>query len=310
LILYSKEFTDELRCSLEAAERRCFIASAFVKRGALEELSQSFSASVEDISVVARWQKRDILAGASDLGVYEFCRDNGWKFGIDLNLHGKLYMIDDAELYLGSANLTQQGLFLGDTGNNEFGTRIPIDLADLSKVNSFIDDEVVWLNNSLFALLEADIAKAETELTPLADTSWAPSITEKIRKPVSYLWVSELLFCSPSELLYLDLNDEAVRHDFELLSLEIDDLTESALARSFRKSRLYFWLMLVLQKNGSVNFGRMSHELHNSLMDDPAPYRRDVKKFVDIIFSWCKIIGDEVEILQFRRTAAISLKSS
>ncbi|PLW66893.1 phospholipase D family protein [Pseudohalioglobus lutimaris] len=310
MILYSREFTDELRSSLKAADRRCFIASAFVKLSALEELSRSFPDDIEDISVVARWQKRDILAGASDLEVYEFCRAKGWTFGIDLNLHGKLYMIDDAELFLGSANLTQQGLFLGATGNNEFGTKIPIDLADLSKVNSFIDDEVVWVDDALFELLRDDIANSKNALTPLADTSWALSIIEKIQKPVSYLWVNELLFCSPSELLHLDLNDEAVRHDYDLLSLEIDDLTEVALARSFRRTRLYHWLVQILLTNQSVNFGRVSRELHNSLLDDPTPYRRDVKKFVATLYSWCAMLEDEFDLTPFARTTVISFNSS
>lgn len=310
MILYSKEFTDELRLSLEHAEKRCFIASAFVKQAALEKLARSFPGKLADISVVARWQKRDILSNASDLAVYELCRNNGWRFGIDQNLHGKLYIIDDAELFLGSANLTQRGLFMGEKGNNEFGTKVPVDLADLAKVERFIDDEVVWLNDSLYDQLRADIAAAQVELTPLADANWSPGIIEKIQKPVSYLWVNELLFCSPSDLLNLDLDDDAIRHDFELLSLELDDLTQSALAKSFRKTRLYLWLIVILSTNESINFGRMSHELHNSLLDDPTPYRRDVKKFVATIFSWCEILGDEIEISRFRRTVAISLKAT
>ena len=53
---------------------------------------------------------------------------------------------------------------------------------------------------------------------------------------------------------------------------------KESLINSFRWSPAYLWLMDQLnEKNGEIYFGELSARLHNSLVTDPKPYRKDVK---------------------------------
>ena len=47
---------------------------------------------------------------------------------------------------------------------------------------------------------------------------------------------------------------------------------------SLRWSNAYLWLLNVLKDhNGCMYFGELSSELHNAVVSDPKPYRKEVK---------------------------------
>ena len=50
---------------------------------------------------------------------------------------------------------------------------------------------------------------------------------------------------------------------------------------TFRWSNAYLWLMTILKENkGCLYFGALTEKLHNALVSDPKPYRRDVKNML------------------------------
>ena len=59
----------------------------------------------------------------------------------------------------------------------------------------------------------------------------------------------------------------------ETFSGDTDKLKET-----FRWSNAYLWLLTTLRENeGCLYFGALAERLHNSLVSDPKPFRRDVK---------------------------------
>ena len=55
---------------------------------------------------------------------------------------------------------------------------------------------------------------------------------------------------------------------------------------SFRWSNAYLWLVSVLRENeGCIYFGALSEKLHNVMVSDPKPYRRDVKNMLSNLLS-------------------------
>ena len=55
----------------------------------------------------------------------------------------------------------------------------------------------------------------------------------------------------------------------------------SAFKEAFRWSNSYLWLLNVLKENnGCLFFGAISEKLHNALVTDPKPYRKDVKQLL------------------------------
>ena len=54
---------------------------------------------------------------------------------------------------------------------------------------------------------------------------------------------------------------------------------------------MYHWLLNLLEsEGGEVYFGRVSSLLHDNLLDDPVPYRSEVKKLVSNIYSWIELL--------------------
>lgn len=304
MLLVSSNFSSRLSESINGCRSELLLNSAFIKLDALRSLSKSIGSGVE-VSVVARWKKQDVLVGASDLEVYEYCRDQGWKFGIDKNFHGKLYIIDQTEIFLGSANLTGRGLGFGPSPNYEFGTVFPAAVADMKKVDSFLEDEVTWLNDELYDAMCADVTKSKKLEEPFFNSPWSDEVELLINTPVNYLWVNDLPFVTPAELLRLDLNCESAQHDFEMLSLDVDRLSREDLISQFRGSRVYSWLINQLSGDVELRFGTLTRALHNALLDDPSPYRKDVKEFLANIFEWIQFMPEEFVTTKHNITTSI-----
>ena len=222
MLLVSKEFYDQVRQTALSAKSNIFITSAFVKVKAIEALLENIPSDVV-VEITGRWRKNDLLVKASDLEVYKLCRKNGWRFGIDQNLHGKLYLVDNKDVFLGSANLTQKGMSLGGFSNVEFGTAFDAEQLDINRISAYKQNQVVWMDDELFALIETDINQI-SDSSSLENGDWSKEILSALETPLEYLWVHELLFVSPKKLLRPNLDDESTLHDFDMLNLHCDNL--------------------------------------------------------------------------------------
>ena len=304
-LLLGTDYKTKVAQLLESGSQRIVIFSAFIKKDAFLWLCEYIP---EDISVhvIARWQKRDLIFGASDLSVYEICKDKGWNFGIDLNLHGKLYLIDDSHILLGSANLTHRGLNIAGSGNLEFGALLNTEHVDITKLEGLLDS-VTWIDDPTYLRLVDEVRLLEN-VKHVLDDQWSREILKALDKPVCGLWISELVFCSPVSLLNPDMKDHNVLHDLQLLNLEFDNLSLDAVADGFKRSRQYFWLIDHLEKEGQVRFGRLSELLHSAILDDPAPYRREVKDFVQIMYEWFRFLPEVFRVTKHNVSESVSLK--
>jgi len=306
MLLVSDEFYDGVKSTIMSASNQIFVTSAFIKVRALESLLTSVPNNVE-VEIVGRWRKNDLLMKASDIDVYRACQKRGWKFGIDQNLHGKLYLVDEAEVFLGSANLTQKGMSIGGYGNVEFGTKFDAEQIDISRIRAYKHSDVVWLDDDLFRLIEDDIYSAD-ESTEEKSNGWSTEILARLETPVEYLWVHELVFVEPQMLKFPDLDNESIAHDFEMLNLHCDNLGDENLRAQFRQTRVYNWLRYQIRDAESLNYGGLTHRLHNSLFDDPLPYRKEIKEFVSVLFRWMEFMETDYVVTKHTRTSSVRYK--
>ncbi len=138
-------------------------------------LTQGVKSEVS-VEVITRWQMADLIVGASDLSVYEACREKGWRFGVCQNFHGKTYVIDDREAYLGSANLTQRGMCIGAVGNIEFGARLEFDIEDVGKLKQVLSQNVVWINDDIYQKLCEEVSTVESNIDHFPHASWSSNL--------------------------------------------------------------------------------------------------------------------------------------
>jgi phosphatidylserine/phosphatidylglycerophosphate/cardiolipin synthase-like enzyme len=307
MLLFSEDFTKELTFGIANTTSELVICSAFVKEKAITHLLKNISSDVA-VTIVARWAKQDLTFGASDLGVYTWCQNNGYRFGVNSSLHAKLYLVDRSLIFLGSANLTHRGLSISGKGNVEIGTRIDPSATDIQKFKSFVDNEVVWVDDDIFRQLEAEVNLGKETHKESKNIEWSTEINEMFKRKVSHMWVAELLFSSPKTLQKPNFESPAIIHDFELLNLTIDNFDEDSLKEAFLETRMYRWLRDTIGVDNEVRFGWLTKQLHSALLDDSTPYRSDVKEFIATIFEWFKFMPEVFEVRRFRVSETVRIK--
>ena len=79
--------------------------------------------------------------------------------------------------------------------------------------------------------------------------------------------------------------------DASLLGVPGEFCDLDLVVEKFKSSKMYHWLLNLLEsEGGEVYFGRVSSLLHDNLLDDPVPYRSEVKKLVSNIYSWIELL--------------------
>ena len=70
------------------------------------------------------------------------------------------------------------------------------------------------------------------------------------------------------------------------------------LKESFRWSNVYLWLLTTLKENNRcLYFGALAEKLHNALVSDPKPYRRDVKQMLANLLNLIEKLGMEEVVI-------------
>jgi hypothetical protein len=285
--------------------------SAYVKESSLKffysnYLLNGYSGATR---LMARWKPLDLISGASDLEVYEYCKLHGIKLFIKNDFHGKLYQVKPTGLLIGSFNLTNSGFGLHQNSNDEAGVIIDISV----KNSDYIDElflDATEVTDSLYIKIKEFLSNSKnTQNNAVLD--WSEEVKDLLAPPKipSGLLVSEFFYSTP-----INRNNEGAwhEHDLSLLGLSKADMeAEAPIKSAFRRSIPYIWLKKILiDNNGEMYFGGITKQLHDCLIDDPTPYRKDVKKLVQNLFSWIDRYGaDDFIIDQLNHSQRIRLNN-
>ena len=93
-------------------------------------------------------------------------------------------------------------------------------------------------------------------------------------------------------------DDTDLLHDLSLLGLSNSDLTnKDAVSVKLKETIPYRWLkQSLLDNGGELYFGSLTEKLHNCLIDDPRPYRKDVKNLLKNLISWINFFDNQILI--------------
>lgn len=133
---------DALLTLAAQAREELLIVAPFVKRQALNRVLQSVSQDVR-IRCVTRWDPVEIVAGVSDLEVWELAQQHPkMELRLSTGLHVKLYRADERCL-VGSANVTGGALGWAQPANLELLVEVSEDLAVQELVASLKRSSVI-----------------------------------------------------------------------------------------------------------------------------------------------------------------------
>lgn len=267
-ILLSNEImsavTNELRTATESVQ----IITAYCKENAIDQLNNFISSTVSEKRIMLRFRLDDLAKGSTDFSVIDFCRSRGWKVYIRFDLHAKTYIVDGKRGFIGSANATNSGLSLIPKGNMEMGTLVDIDEIDMEKIEALYKDAIL-VDNEVYSKLKEQYQSIDTSNVG-KQYAWNDEIKNMFQPRITTLFSHELPdkdgFAEGDYISFLDT-------DFN------GDV--STLKESFRWCNAYLWLLNALKENdGCMYFGAITEKLHNALVSDPKPYRKDVKQLL------------------------------
>jgi len=260
------------------------------------------------IRLLSRWKASDLCSESSDLEVYEYCRSSGIDFYIKQDFHGKIYQAYPAGLLIGSFNLTNSGFALRNLPNDEVGISLPC-TAEYSDYIDRLFKSAKLVDDQLYQKMKEFIAESKNKI--LLDIDWPESIGELLRNngSVTKYLVNEFFHKDCGSMLFAD-DDLDFLHDLSLLGLSNNDLVDrSKVANGLRNSIPYIWLKQQLSEaDGEMYFGSLTQKLHDCLVDDPRPYRKDVKKLLQNLLSWTsQFCSSEIGIDQPNHSQRIKL---
>jgi hypothetical protein len=303
MLLDEQELQVEIASSLQQCRCSVVILSAFIKHNAFEWLKKQVENTDIEVVVVARWRLDDLVVKVSDLSIYEQCKDQGWIFKIDQRLHSKLFLIDSSVAYVGSSNLTGAGLGLTEKSNFELSTKIEVTDIDIDKVHKYIDS-CTTMTDDLYDQIKDFVDTIESPKK--ISYKWPSSIKNLLEQEIDYLWVDELLFTNPNN----HHTEDDIEHDLSLLGVNDLDVDTDLLKAKFTQLRVTKWLrnQLLKEESKSLRFGAISSRLHDALLNNPKPYRKEVKDFQVNLFNWIKYLNlSEFKFSKYNYSESISL---
>jgi len=237
--------------------------------GSLSHLNGCINDDVTDKKLLVRFRMDDILKGSTDFSILEYGIQTGWKVYVRFDLHAKTYIVDNKRGLVGSANATNSGLSIGKNGNMEMATLVDIEPKDIERVKKLFDDAIL-IGDELLEKMKEQLETVKSNGQKVENHSWDASIITMFNPHIETLFSYEL-----PEDFSLEIGEYFSFLD-ETFEGNMDKFKES-----FRWSNAYLWLMTTLQENeGCLYFGALSEKLHNAMISDPKPYRRDVKQML------------------------------
>lgn len=264
-ILFSSEIMDAVIKELHKATDSVQIITAYCKEKTFKHLNEEISAEVQEKRLLVRFRLDDLIKGSTDFGILQYGLNHDWKVYIRFDLHAKTYIVDNKRGLVGSANVTSSGLNTGKIGNLEMAAFVNVEPEDVKKICSLFNDAIM-VDAEIYDNLKKQFASVEKDKISEGN-SWDDSIMKLFNPRIETLFSYEL----PEDF-------ELKKGEYLQFLDEKYDGNKEKLKDSLRWSNAYLWLLDTLRNNdGCMYFGALSEMLHNSVISDPKPYRRDIK---------------------------------
>lgn len=301
-LIESDEIREQLKGKLQKA-RSVILVSAYIKEIVIDWITENIKPDSQ-IQLIGRFRPDDFLSEASDISACAKGIALGWRMYMHENNHAKLYMFDESEIVIGSANLTTSGLKLYGSGNFELATVRPAGENDKSIIQSLISDSFPMDKNILDEMESIlNEIRNEPDRREKAQLKWMEIF---YKRDIENLWVHDLPFTKPT----IHQNTEEATHDKEVFSLTGNKDEDSL---RFKRSKIYQWLIkTITEKNGTkdIYFGELTAQIHNSLQDDPRPYRKKLKQLLQNLTEYIGYYDTNLRVDRPNHSQRIFLKTS
>jgi hypothetical protein len=279
MLIDGKQLQQKVEHQLKTSQR-CILCSAFFSEIASNWLIRH-RASASGTELLVRGLPTDFLDGANSFKALAEVINNGFQVKFSSALHAKVYVFDDV-LFASSSNLTGKGIALLEHHNIEFGLKSRVETDDLELIEN-LWKQGVTVDLELLKKMDDHITNSTGDI----QSNTCPSL----------VWPSE----------WFEEQRDLYVADFPL-DLEDSDIRWTNLD-SFINTKAFDWIFTAVQEKEWKSFGELSHELHNAVYDDPAPYRKEIKAILANLFTLIAKFDTPLVVERPRHRQIIKLKS-
>ena len=254
----------------------------------------------KDISLYIRCRPSDCVGGSCDLEVLKQLTSRGVSCFVDYKLHAKIYIFDAKDAVIGSSNLTANGLGFSNYPNFELNYSCQLSSSDLAQIDNYIA-QCVRISIDDIEKMQKELATINT--TPSADipNEWE-TVNLKPKENLIGLFIEDFPKCNPFELLNYD--DKNINHDKSIFGKDPLDIAKFEQSNVFR----FIYQFISEQEDKSASFGAITAHLHNNILDDFSPYRREIKTYLQnfLLYLECYKCNSLI-VSRYRYRQAISI---
>jgi len=164
-----------------------------------------------------------------------------------------------------------------------------VDADELHKINDMFSNSIL-MTDDLYHRMKAQIANIAKERT--ANIQWDNDILALANNSVTALFTQDFpKSFSPKAKM---------PEDYLMLGLSSETGDDISIREAFQASRCFKWLVKELgaSDNNQLYFGAISASLHNALVNDLKPYRKEVKDLLANLLNWIIELGIEQIVVE------------
>ena len=273
--------------------------SAYIRTEQLRKINETKNIK----QIVVRWEVGDICFGASDLELYDYCRENHIKLFRNTKIHLKAFWNNNNSVLFGSANVTKNGI--GEGGNLELnGIQEHLSISDITYFNQILDAST-YVTDELFNEIKQKVDEHKDKVVRIPDLPNKKTDTDFFllsQLPMS-LNISNLYnaYVNPDSLSEEDIN--CLIHDIVLYKIP-DNLSEdefySKLKSNLNNHPFILKLKEVIKSESrhSLNYGGVVRWIQENTTTVPTPRSWELKKeqIVNILYEWICFFDDDFRV--------------
>ena len=275
------------------------IIAPYIKREALKQLLDECE-DVSNLKVVVRWDARDIIAGVSDVEIYEDLKAKNIPLYRHPSIHLKMLVFNQNWAFHTSGNITQSGLGLRTNPNIEVGAQIQLETKDWIEINKLLE-QANLIDERLYEKACRYKEENKSQPEPL------PPLDLEPKEDKAFSRFSLPAVQSPEKLYEVYQTPDSFKHEEELLSTFVHDLTLYSIASGLDEKEFYKELeqnfkahpfvqavASFVKECESVHFGKMNDWITENCSDNPTPYRWEIKPTTNKLYDWLQYFFDEI----------------
>jgi len=276
---------------------KLFIFVPYIKLNALKSLLDDCSGCV---AIFVRWDTKDLIAGASDLEIYPYCKERGIALFRNKRLHLKAFIENYKSCFLGSANISARAL--NHPESNHYNYELATVVDDLNIEDrlyfSIIEQESLLITDNIYQQFVDQLPEKKAAF-PNED-----EFAISLNTPDKDFLISSLPLTYNVDTLYrvyerMDYINETelncVTHDLALyglpFGLPMDKLKNNLKDAFFNHPFIKAFLTNLIGGNG-IYFGEAKNWVFDNCSNVPLPCRWELRENIQILYQWIVKLGE------------------